>query len=474
MLLGKIASILTSVVGGSPAQRVEWAVYDVKNGSIKEMSMDVTVCLQPQIVDGRKLVFRTHPGLRNPSGPESGSNIFGDLRNSISHERGERILIMSIVRTSCRNELDGTVNFEVSNLFDKDDDMDRIRRDFDRDIAKGIAESEQMLQQRSGGMGSNTTTKKIINVSKPKPKPKPAKDTDRLDAPSDADVHVDALMTDDESERVSVRASSSSSSSVTVSNNNNDDDRAMITNLVVKGKMLHRNRVELQNGFDFKVEGKIQETARAHVLYKASISREIVKWFAGHEEAIRTTPGTIVHSENTDPETRGSAPIRGFCIYPEGHSLLRFIDMFAEDLEVRPDDRQAMGGDRNVNERFYKISVDLIERARKRIKEIVFAQFYYTTLTNCCLSRKIVRPPSSSSSEEEQEHLFVLNIAMQWGLKIDPKTRLVSDWVQGTYRPVVIVGFHIEYFVVFDGDDAQSEGPQGTNLQKVSTRLAPV
>ena len=90
---------------------------------------------------------------------------------------------------------------------------------------------------------------------------------------------------------------------------------------------------------------------------------------------------------------------------------------------------------------------------------VVYAQMYYTTLRDCKLVRLV---------EEEQEFALVQKLAKQWGLKVDPASKRVSDWAHGAYRPAIVVTLHVTYFVVTGVESSAA------SLHKKKTILSPV
>jgi hypothetical protein len=428
-MLSAIKNALARVVGGSQPDRIEWCMLEIENDAARLCSLDTTVCLMPQIVDGNRLTFQMSPILQNTSSPDAGFNLLGHLRNTLDLDKGERIVIMSIVRKHVSNELDGTFKFDLSNVFDHDQEIERVRNKIDAVVA---------MDNRSVD----------LSIRKPPPKGNDnniGTDNEALGLPVAGEEKVlDMLM---ESEPPAIEG------------DNADEIMRKADAMTVRGQRIHRNRAEITNTIGLGLIPPCTTSCDTKLLYKASVTHDIVRWFAGQDKQVFEDPNKFHSRINTNANTRVERPVTQYLIYPSDHALVLFIKMFEDDLTGDVEERmRLMTGDRADGTRWYQVDRDLVEEARDMILVVVYAQLYRTTLRDCTLVRII---------EEDQEWVLVQKLAKQWGLKVDPATKRVSDWAVGSYRPVVVVTLHISYYLVTGVDTSAA------SLHKKKTILSP-
>jgi len=421
----------------SGSNREEIIVFEVQNDALQEHTVIITVILQPKIVDGTRLSFMASPKLKNQSAAGGGGgsnsyNILGAIRDEINVKDGEKIIIRSIVRTLVHNDLPDEALFEISNIFDVDDDTEADRRKIDEAIQMDTKET-------------------LIDVVRPAPpKTKPAEGR-RTDHDNNAPVSESSGGGDDEGENaLSVDGLDSAvdalvDNSLSKSPFEGDSPEEILRKadeITVRGQRVVRNEIEVKNVMSLgSIPGKTT-VEKPRTLYTASVSLNVIKWFAGQENFVWEPPSQIISDANTsgDATDRANRPVIEWSIYPPSHSLVQFIGMFADDLQKQPSEIVEMKGDRDDSSRWLKIDQKLVKRAREMIKIVVYAQIYYTTLSNC----KLTYIPVS----EDHEKSLLLKLAKEWHLHVDPKTKRVSDWPVGAYRPCIAVTLRVTYFVV--------------------------
>ena len=430
-MFSAIRERLSGLVGGSQPDRIEWCVFEMQNSELRPGTWHTTVCLVPEVVDGVRLSFRTSPLLRNGSG----HNVLAGLRDRIEVEQGERLVIKSIVRVHVHNELDAELDFELSHPFDQDEETQRVRDRIDRamELDEGGTIAVPVQQRPS----FEAVTRPSDNAGE--------KDTGDALSQDEEERRLDAMLDNhrpvfhgDSAAEVMQRADA----------------------MTLRGTRLHRNRVEKANRLSVGPIPASETSCQHKVLYRASVSEDILRWFAGQDRIVAETPLQEQSRPNLNPDTRGNAPVTRFFIYPADHALVLFIHMFEDVLHVQPGEKVAMRGDRDADKRWYQLSVDLVERAREMILVVVYAQIYYTTLRDCTLGRVMER--------DEREYALVLRVAAQWGLRVDPKTRRVADWGADAYRAVVAVTLRVDYVIVSGVESSAAA------LHKKRTMLRPV
>lgn len=207
-----------------------------------------------------------------------------------------------------------------------------------------------------------------------------------------------------------------------------------------------RNQTERKNELSLgQLEGGQSVTGEPRLLYRASASDQIIKWFAGQDGSVMITPSQISSVVNTRPgasnEERAARPTIDLAIFPDDHTLVMFINMFYTDLQVTSDEMTRLHGDRgSMQPSFWSVDLALVERARRMILYVIYAQMYYTTMQSTRLTRRVV--------SEDQDYALLQTVAAKWGLPRDPETKQIKDWPQGVYRPVVSITLRVKYFVV--------------------------
>jgi hypothetical protein len=189
-------------------------------------------------------------------------------------------------------------------------------------------------------------------------------------------------------------------------------------------------------------------------LYKASISPHIVKWFAGQEHHVMNNGDQIIRDVNAREVRRSPVQVTEWAIYERNHSLLAFIREFAEQLNVTGDDFSYVQDNRSqFDTKFVKIRLSLIQRAQKMIKEVVYAQIYYTTLRSCHLVHVPPRDDNISA-------FIAARMLCDWG----------EDWEQRPYKPSIVLTFEVGYYVVVSGDKNAAAAAIRKDVTKIKSK----
>lgn len=427
---------ISRILGGSqPNDDVDFYLADVRNDAAKAMSMTVSVCLTPQIDEGTRLSFTLSPLLRNSGGEGSSWNLLGHVRNSLNLENGDRVVIMHIERMHTHNELNGDLHFFMEHPFDNDADTQVIRNRIDSLLATDDKETTIVPSS-----AATKDTKMVYAAPRGGRQGEKGKEEQ---SDFEEDPGVKALFD-----------VSAPSPSVVMDETTANQADAM----TIRGSRIYRNKAEINNVIDLGlVKANVTvwsvdpETGDGDTVYRASVSNNIVKWFAGQDRFVVENPCQVLTRANTedkDLETRAKRPVINYLVYPEEHSLILFINMFEEDLEVQPHEKRLLKTDRDTGlgsgtgkgGRLYQVDKSLVDRAREMILYVVYAQMYYTTLRDCRLVRQI--------ESEEQEFALLHRLASDWGLAVHPQTKHVSDWAPGQYRPQVVVTLRVTYFLI--------------------------
>ena len=119
-----MASFIRWLTGGSNL-RTELYEVQVDNKAIEEQEVVVTICLQAQIEDGKRLGFRLSPKMANKTSDGLGNggaatfNPLASIRDALKEEN-QRAVIRSITRLSAHNELGVDLSFELQHPFEDD------------------------------------------------------------------------------------------------------------------------------------------------------------------------------------------------------------------------------------------------------------------------------------------------------------------------------------------------------------------
>jgi hypothetical protein len=377
---------------------------DVENASVSEHNRKITVCLMSRVDEHGKLVLVMNPKLAN-------ANPFHELLSDISEHTDDRLVIryVELIHTHSDHVLE-EFHFEIRNPFDPvDTDTQEVRDKVDEAWAPNDPKN-----------GWREALNKANEVPSSSSSPKDKQEVDKLDEA------VERLASIGEGRKAPLPPPSDPRDS---------PPPVREDVLPVSQWTLHRNIVERTNVMCI---GPIEPGTRCKrvPVYKASISAHTVKWFAGQEHHIMNNRSQIIGDVDTRDMRRSPVRITQWVIYARDHSLLSFIREFAQELEVTEDDYSFVKDDRTrLDEKFVKVKLDLIQRAQNMIKEVVFAQIYYTKLSQC----RLVHVPPSSDADQKN---VIDRMARNWDLTAE------QDWERGAYRPTIVLTFEVSYYVV--------------------------
>jgi hypothetical protein len=154
----------------------------------------------------------------------------------------EKIIIMDITRTHVTNELDGTFNFDLSNVFDDDAETQAMRRKIDAAVAMDNRE---------------------VNLSvRRAPAPPP---------PREEHSNLDPVQTDTEADAIDMLMESTADSAPFQGDSAEEVARKVDT-MTVRGQRIHRNRQEVTNTISLGVIPPSTTVCVDKVLYKVSLS----------------------------------------------------------------------------------------------------------------------------------------------------------------------------------------------------------
>lgn len=432
-MLRAINRAVSRVVGGSQQtvpEALECAIISgIRNDALEECTFDTCVSLIPQIEEGCRLSFQMSPYLRTTGGAAvdgGGWNLLGHLRDSLKLDAGERIVILTIERLQVASEISAPLEFVILRPFDVDPETQAVRARIDEALASDNREMNIKAKIKQPTSPPPLPPKKTPLPPRASNSNANDNNTDVTESDTEMDPSVAALMNAPASDPIVVA--------------DGDEDFVRADAITVRGKRLDRNQAEMKNAIALQtIKAKHVDCTR-RVIYNATADRNMIMWFAGQETYVMEKAYQIVSEPNLDPETRGKKPLTEFMLCPHNHALVHFIEMFSEDLNRKPDEMRKMVGDRDPESKWYRLSMDLVRRAREMITVVVYAQIYYTTLRDCTLSRII--------NSEREDYALLLALAAEWKLKIEKGSGRIADWAPGEYRPVVTITLRIHYFRV--------------------------
>ncbi len=425
-MFSRLNRVVSNMLGASQPDSMDCYLSEIRNDAAKEMKIDISVCLTPQIEEGTRLSFVLSPVLRNEGG---GWNLLGHVRNTLNLENGERVVIMSIKRMHTHNELNGELHFLLEHPFDNDPATQTIRNRIDTMLA---TDDKETTIERGGNNNNNVGP---------------------LGGGGDGEMLASDMETDPSVRALVDRAPPLPSSSSTL----DEETVKQMDAITIRGARIYRNKAEMNNSIDlYPIKANKTVYKEKMFIYRASVSSNIVKWFAGQDRFIVEDPIhqvlTRANTEEADLTARAKRPVIPYLIYPDTHSLIMFIKMFAEDLNVQQSEMRPLRTDRDTgglgqrgsssssSASLYQVDKTLVDRAREMILHVVYPQMYYTTLRDCRLIRQV--------ESEEQEFALLHRLASDWGLTVNPQTKHVSDWANGQYRPQVVVTLRVKYFLI--------------------------
>jgi hypothetical protein len=443
-------------LGGGSEFQTELYGVDVENKAIEEREAIITVCLQAQIEDGKRLGFRVSPKLCNKNSgaiPNDGTcpthNPLAFIRDSLTDD-DQRAVIRSVVCIHKHSDLGVDLAFELQHPFEDDAATNVIRQRVGAALEADAAPGTATVTARSPAavnVNNNNNSGPSTAV--------------RLAHPTDSEDYGSLLS---EAEDGRVRGDAFAGLSARQKLNE-------INRITLRGGQHRSNEAERENVINLGVVKALSTTCKQEQVYRASLSDDSIKWFAGQDDVVAEKTGSYYVAPKVPPpparvvaegsvSVRGAMPVIPYSVVAADSALITFIKRFCQDM---PDIHQRMRplhtdrADKTV--RFYSIDQPLVEEAKAKILYTVYAQMYYTRLSDCIIARRV----ESELSEES----IALKLAADWKLPIDAKTKRISDWSASACRPVVIITLRVLYTVV-SGVSASA-----ASLFKTRTRLVP-
>lgn len=399
-LIGRIAGV------SSPP---EHTLYYVRNESATFKEEIRTVHLVPVVNEEEQRIEFVLP-------PDYKGNLLGFLMSSFHADDGERIIITEVARLHYTNELDNKLRFVVECIFDPEEKIDAIRSVVDKAVSP--PSSETTLTGTGGAVRRIPVSSSSSSSTQHRPKEKEevASDTE--------DPFVARLMTANNASTKREKEPFFSKDDVTV-----------------RGQHACRNQTERKNELSLDVleANRTAWSEDARVLYRSSVSNQIITWFAGHDGEIMSVPTQITTSDNNrpglSPEERANEPVISLAIYPSGHSLVMFILMFRDDLNVGSGEMSQYKGNDSNSTTFWAIDIRLIDRARQMILYVIYAQMYYTTMHSARLVRRV--------ASEVEDNTILRATAIRWNLPFDQETKRFKGASLCFFSTRILVSFRL-------------------------------
>jgi len=424
---------------------------DVENTAIADRETIVTICLQAQIEEGRRLGFRVSPHPEHKKSVKSGKSLNNRPLSSIAARitDQERLVIRSVVRLHTHSDLSLDLSFELQHPFEHDAATQVIRER--RDAA---------LKTRATGGAVTIATKK--KSDSPLCNNNNRLSAVRLEQPTDSEDY--SSLVDDATDGESVEDPFKGKSARQILG---EMDR-----ISLRGGLPQSNEAERENVINLGTVRGLSTSHKEEQVYRASLSDESITWFAGQDHVVADKSGTYHVAPKVAPPParpvveggvaeRAAMPTVPFVIMDGDCALISFILRYCGDIPDLQKRMRLLHTDRSgQGTRLYEVDTPLIEEAKEKILYTVYAQMYYTRLEDCIIARR-------RSVTETCEEGIALKLASEWGLPIDQRTKRISDWSADAYRPVVIITLRVTYAVV--------SGVYATaaSLHKTKTRLVP-
>lgn len=431
-LIGRVAGV------GGPS---EHALFDVRNDAAVAHETIKTVHLLPSVDEETQRIVFSLP-------PKYDGNLFAFLLSSFDRADGERIIITEVARLHYTNELGYPLHFVVERIFDPEEAIDAIRNTVDKAVAGGGGGSTSAPSAATGAGNSKILPPRLA-TERGRVKKVSAIRKDKEEIPVATAVETDARgsETDREDDAASRLMRLSAHTGGGGLQEEDMQNLLGVDDVTVRGQSACRNQTERKNELSLDVleADRTVWSDKPRILYRASVSNEIITWFAGQDGAVMLTPSQITAVQNTranqTAEERAAHPVVRLAIFPSDHTLVMFIRMFQTDLDVADGEMSQFYGDRGESgPTFWSIDLALIERARKMILYVVYAQMYYTTMKSAQLTRRV--------ASYEEDAALLPAIAARWELPFDALTKRYMDWPQGAYRPVVSITLRVKFYVV--------------------------
>jgi len=444
-----MASFFRWLTGGSNL-RTELYEVQVDNKAIEEHEAVVTICLQAQIEDGKRLGFRLSPKMANKTSDGLGNggaatfNPLASIRDALRDEN-QRAVIRSITRLSAHNELSVDLSFELQHPFEDDVASQTIR---DRVEAALKTEATRAVTVTSKAGSVVNSNHRVLDAGTEEYASRLLVESEAEDAPlSRRDGYVSATTARTKLETAHQR-------------------------ITLRGGEHRSNEAERENVINLGVIKALSTCSKPKQVYRASLSDNSIKWFAGQDHVVAEKSNASYTGPKAPPPparptvegsvaSRAEAPVEHYDIIDADSALVTFIKRFCDDMpgiHSRMEPLLVNKADDQV--RYYKVDKKLVHEAKEKILYTVYAQMYYTRLPNCLIARRV--------ESEHGEEGIAIKVAGDWHLAVDPKTKCISDWSADAYRPVVVITLRILYTAV------HGVSATAASFFRSQTRLVPV
>lgn len=392
--------------GSGSEYEAELYGIDVDNQAIEEREAVITICLQAQIEDGKRLGFRVSPRSNSTVAAAASSSlssssatnghhhqekattalVFGNnttnnplacIRDSLK-DPDQRVVIRSITRVHAHSDLGVDLAFELQHIFAHDAATERVRKRRDAaleaDAARGTTSvvSRPSAIPRNLGHNNNNAKKGI-----------------RLEQATDSEDFAD-LLADAEDGQESKDAFQGLSARQKINT---------LNRLTLRGGQHRSNEAERDNVINLGVIRSLSTSITEERVYRASLHDDTIKWFAGQDEVVaektgstfvgpKVAPAPAKPTVEGAPAARAAVPVVSYAIMDSGSALVLFIKRFCDDMPNIHDRMRPVYTDRADRAiRYYEVDKPLIEEAKAKILHTVYAQMYYTRLQDCIIAR---------------------------------------------------------------------------------------
>lgn len=443
--------------GGGADYQTELYGVDVDNKAIEQREAIVTICLAAQIEDGKRLGFRVSPKLAN-QGKGNTRNPLAVIRDELKADLDQRAVVCSVTRLHAHNELGVDVCFELQHPFEHDAATDLVRKRVAAAVQADASHGTTLVSRRGAPGGvpnvmANGVANGVVNDNNA---------SMHLAQPTDTEDFA-GLLTDAEDGKGAGQDAFAGMSA------RQKLDR--INRITLRGGQHRSNEAECSNVINLGIIRAMSTTIKQEQVYRASLSDDSIKWFAGQDDVVADKTGAYQTGPKMPPQparplvegtpaTRAAMPAIPYVIMDADSALVTFIKRFCDDMPNIHERMQPVRTDRAENGiRYYKVDKPLVEEAKEKILYTVYAQMYYTRLQDCLIARRV--------ESETCEESIALKVAADWGLPVDPKTKRIADWSADAYRPLVVITLRVAYTV------ASGVSATAASLFKTKTRLVP-
>ena len=215
---------------------------DVDNKAIEDREAVITICLQAQIEDGKRLGWRVFP---NQGG---GNSPLARIRDEIT-EPDQRIIIRSITRIHTHSDLSVDLAFELQHPFEHDAATDLVRKRRDDAIATDKKRGATSVQTRAAVPVANSNHARV-----------------RLEQPTDTESEtISALLSEADDGTMEKELPSAVVGSV-------HEKLDRVNRITLRGGQYQSNEAERENVINLGTVRGLCTTNKPEQVYRASLS----------------------------------------------------------------------------------------------------------------------------------------------------------------------------------------------------------